>query len=69
MVRRVICVIGSFWIALGPIAAFWLMWEFAFGTLTDYYVGNALIALVLLGPPVAMFAIYLNWIRKSHDNP
>ena len=67
MARRAFGIIGAFWIVLGPITAFWLMWEFAFGTLTEYYVGNTLIALVLLGPPIAMIAIYFVSMRRSHD--
>lgn len=67
MAQRAIGMIAAIWIVLAPITSIWLMWEFAFGTLTDYYVGNALISLILFGPPATMVAIYLIWMRKSHD--
>ena len=67
MTKRMIGIIGALWLVFAPLTAFWLMWRFAFRTLNDYYLGNALIALVLLGPPILIAILYLKYVRGSRD--
>jgi len=66
--RAIFGLSGAFWMLLAPLIAFWAMWEFAFKTKAHYYTGNAIIALVLLGPPIFMTAIYaFSTMKRSND--
>lgn len=67
MATRTIGIIGALWIVFAPIAAFFLMWEFSFRTLEDYYLGNMLISMVVFVPPIVMAVLYFYSMRKSRD--
>jgi hypothetical protein len=63
--ERLIAVIATFWILFAPLTAYWLMWQFAFRTEMMMRIGEALMALVLLGPPALCAILYLRYVRTN----
>ena len=66
--ERLIAILATLWILFAPLTAYWLMWEFAFQSETMMRIGEALMALVLLGPLATCAILYFRYVRTDAAN-